>query len=82
MNADLGWYFGTSQGVMVVRVPENSSLGVKAGDVVLSIDGRSESGPASLLRILRSYEPGESFKLEVMRQKQRQTVTGRIEKEE
>jgi predicted metalloprotease with PDZ domain len=82
LNADLGWYFGANEGVLVVKAPESSSLGLKAGDVVLTIDGRKVSGPSSLLRILRSYDEGESFKLEIMRQKQRQTITGRMEKQD
>lgn len=79
MNADLGWYFGTGEGVLVTRAPAGGSLGLKAGDVVLSVDGRKPSSPGSLLRILRSYDRGESFRLEIMRQKQRQTITGKLE---
>ena len=30
--------------------------------------------------ILRSYDPGDSFKLEIMRNKSRMTVTGKLEK--
>ena len=49
--------------------------------MILSIDGRKPSGPGSLIRILRSYDDGESFKLEVLRQKQKMTVTGKLEHE-
>ena len=81
LNADLGAYFGTTEGILVLRVPANSALNLKGGDVILSIDGRKPSGPGSLLRILRSYDQGESFKLEVLRQKQKVTVTGKLEHE-
>ena len=80
LNPDLGQYFGTTEGVLVINVPKESSLGLKPGDVVLSVDGRKATGPSSLLRILRSYEPGDSFKLEIMRNKGRMTVTGQVEK--
>ena len=80
LNPDLGQYFGTTEGVLVIDVPKESSLGVKGGDVILSVDGRKATGPSSLLRILRSYDPGDSFKLEIMRNKGRMTVTGKIEK--
>jgi predicted metalloprotease with PDZ domain len=80
INADLGWYFGTTEGVLVVRAPAGSSLGLKAGDVVLSVDGRKPTNPGNLIRILRSYEAGDSIRLEIMRQKQRQTVTGNVER--
>jgi S1-C subfamily serine protease len=80
LNADLGQYFGTSEGVLVIDVPRESSLGLKGGDVILSVDGRKVSNPSSLHRILRSYDPGESFKFDIMRNKSRMTVTGKLEK--
>lgn len=79
LNADLGAYFGTTEGVLVINVPKESALGLKAGDVILSVDGRRATGPNGFLRILRSYEPGDSFKLEIMRNKARTTVTGKLE---
>jgi len=80
LNTDLGQYFGTSEGVLVIDVPKESSLGLKGGDVILSVDGRKVSSPSSLHRILMSYDPGESFKFDVMRNKSRLTVTGKLEK--
>ena len=65
----------------MIDVPKESTLGLKGGDVVLSIDGRKATGPGSLMRILGSYDAGDSFKLEIMRNKSRMTVTGRLEKE-
>ena len=79
LNADLGSYFGTTEGTLVIRVPEGSTLGLKGGDVILSVDGRKPSSPASLMRILRSYEAGESIKLEIIRQKKRETVAGKLD---
>jgi S1-C subfamily serine protease len=80
LNPDLGQYFGTAEGVLVIDVPNESTLGLKGGDVILSVDGRKANGPGSLLRILRSYDPGDSFKFEIMRNKSRMTVTGKLEK--
>jgi S1-C subfamily serine protease len=78
LNPDLGRYFGTSEGILVIRVPEDSKLGLKAGDVVLSVDGRTPMNPGHLLRILRSYEEGERFKLQIMRMKRKEMVTGQL----
>ncbi len=78
LNPDLGGYFGTTDGVLVIRAPRDGSLGLKAGDVVQAVDGRKPSSPSHLLRILRSYEQGESFKLDIMRNHKRETVTGRL----
>jgi S1-C subfamily serine protease len=80
LNADLGQYFGTSEGVLVIDAPKESSLGLKGGDVILSVDGRKVSSPSSLHRILRSYDAGESFKFDIMRNKSRLTVTGKLDK--
>lgn len=80
LNPDLGTYFGTTEGVLVINVPKESTLGLKGGDVILGVDGRKATGPGSLLRILRSYEPGDSFKFEIMRNKARTAVTGTLEK--
>ncbi len=82
INPELGAYFGTSEGVLVIDAPEKSSLGLKGGDVILSVDGRKARGPSSLLRILRSYENGDVVKLEIMRNKSRQTVTSKVDKDE
>ena len=78
LNPDLGKYFGTSEGVLVIRAPADGGLGLKGGDVVQAVDGRKPSGPAHLLRILRSYERGETFKLDILRERKRETVTARL----
>lgn len=78
LNPDLGRYFGANEGVLVVSVPKDSELGLKGGDVVLAVDGRKPASPSHFLRILRSYERGESFKIDVLRNHKRETVTGRV----
>jgi S1-C subfamily serine protease len=79
INADLGQYFGVTEGVLVIDAPKDSDLKLRGGDVVLSVDGRAPTGPQHLLRILRSYEPGESVRLEIQRNRRRETVTATIE---
>ncbi len=81
INPDLGRYFGVSEGILVISVPDDSRLNVKAGDVIQAVDGRKPSNPTHLLRILRSYDSGESFKLEIVRMKRKETVTGRLDTE-
>jgi S1-C subfamily serine protease len=80
LNPELGQYFGTSEGVLVIDVPKETALGLKPGDVVLTIDGRKVSGVSSLFRILRSYEAEDSFRMDIMRNKSRTTVTGKLDK--
>ena len=78
LNPELGQYFGASEGVLVIRAPKDGTLGLKGGDVVQAVDGRKPSGPSHLLRILRSYDRGETFKLDILRNKKRETVTARL----
>ncbi|MFQ5703798.1 MAG: PDZ domain-containing protein [Gemmatimonadales bacterium] len=75
LDEDLGKYFGTSDGLLVVRVPKESSLELKSGDVILSIGGRKPTSAAHALRIIRSYEAGETIEMDIMRSKKRMTVT-------
>lgn len=78
LNPELGRYFGTADGVLVINIPADAKLGLKPGDVVFSVDGRRVQTPGQLFRVLQSYEPGESFKFELMRMKKRETVTGMV----
>jgi membrane-associated protease RseP (regulator of RpoE activity) len=78
MNPDLGQYFGTADGVLVVSAPKEGKLNLKGGDVVLSVDGRKVGSPSQLMRILRSYDADESFKLDVLRNHRRETVAGTL----
>ncbi len=75
LNPDLAEYFGTQDGVLVVKAAPDESLPFKGGDVILSIDGREPTTPGHAMRILRSYAPGESVKIEIRRKQHRQTVT-------
>jgi S1-C subfamily serine protease len=78
LNPDLGRYFGANEGILVISVPKDSELGLKGGDVVLAVDGRKPASPSHLLRILASYDRGEGFKLDVLRNHKRETVAGRV----
>jgi S1-C subfamily serine protease len=78
LNPDLGQYFGAPSGVLVISVPKDSELGLRGGDVVVAVDGRKPASPSQLLRILRSYERGETFKMDILRKQKRETVTGKL----
>jgi C-terminal processing protease CtpA/Prc len=69
LDADLGAYFGTTEGLLVVRAPKDSLLGLKSGDVILRIGGRVPTSPSHAVRIFRSYEPSDEVRLDVMRNK-------------
>lgn len=75
LNPELGRYFGTSEGILVLHAPHESKLQLKPGDVIVKIDGREPSSPSKVLRILRSYEPGETVSIEIMRDRKPMQVT-------
>jgi S1-C subfamily serine protease len=74
LNSDLGEYFGTTEGLLVVRAPADSAVPLKAGDVILGIDGRKPQSASHAHRILGSYEDGEKAKVEVLRKRKRTTL--------
>jgi len=82
LNPDLGEYFGTREGVLVVRASEDSSLQLKGGDVILTIGGRKPTSPMHAMRILRSYEAGETVSIEVLRKQKRATLTWKVPEEQ
>ena len=82
MNEDLGAYFGTSEGLLVAKASRDSAIPLKAGDVILSIDGRKPTSVSQALRIIGTYEEGETIKIEVMRQRQRTNLDWTVDRPE
>src|SRR3970040_279613 len=82
LDADLGAYFGTTEGLLVVRAPKDSLLSLKSGDVILRIGGRLPTSPSHAVRILRSYEPGDEIRVEIMRNRRRTEVTATVPERE
>jgi S1-C subfamily serine protease len=78
MNKGLGEYFGTDTGLLVTEQPSDSTMPLRAGDVILNIDGRVPNDEMHARRILGSYAPGETVKFEIMRKKGKQTVEWRV----
>ena len=74
LSEGLGKYFGTDKGVLVVKAPSNETLQLQDGDVILDIGGREPNDPIHALRILQSYDAGESMELQVMRDKRKRTL--------
>jgi C-terminal processing protease CtpA/Prc len=74
LNAGLGKYFGADSGVLVVSAPESNALQLEDGDVIRKIDGREPTSVRHAMRILSSYQPGETLKLEILREKKQRTL--------
>jgi predicted metalloprotease with PDZ domain len=67
LTPQLGRYFGTDTGVLVVHAPADGALKLEDGDVILAIDGRRPTSGSHATRILASYQPGEKLTLRVVR---------------
>ena len=71
LSEQLAGYFGVKQGVLVNSVTTNSpaaAAGVRAGDVITSVNGQSVSSSADVTRALRQGS-GESVEISVTRDK-------------
>lgn len=78
LTPQLGTYFGVDEGLLVVRAPKDNDLGLEDGDVIVGIDGRRPEDPGHAMRILDSYEPGNTLSLDVFRHRQSMTLTAQM----
>jgi serine protease Do len=75
-------YFGVKEGVLVTSVSEDSAAskaGVKAGDVIVAINGSSIDDPSDLRERMRDVDPGQEFTLGIVRDKKSMTLKGKAE---
>jgi S1-C subfamily serine protease len=78
LTPQLGRYFGADKGVLVARAPEDAAIGLQDGDVIVSIGGREPQNGPHAMRILRSYQPGESVELRILRDRRPQTLSAKV----
>lgn len=78
LTPQLGRYFGTDRGVLVVHAPTHGILTLQDGDVILSIGGRTPASPSQAIRILTSYDPGEKLRLVILREHHRMDITATL----
>lgn len=67
LNADLGNYFGTDKGALVLST-DDSLKALKPGDVVQQVAGQNVERPEDALRLLRDQPSGSEVKIQVLRQ--------------
>ena len=83
ISEQLADFFGTKDGVLVSSVTANSvaaKAGVKAGDVITSVNGSSVNDAADLRRRMQDVDEGAEFSLGIVRNKQTMTVKGKLER--
>ena len=78
LNESLGRYFGTDSGLLIIKAPKDNAYQLQDGDVIKNIDGRTPSDLRHAIRILSSYQSGETVNIEILRDKRKQTVTVQV----
>lgn len=82
LTGQLAEYFGVKEGVLVTAVGENtpaSKAGVKAGDVLTSVNGRSIATSRDLIRELQDVDGGKEVSLDVTRDRKALTLKATLE---
>lgn len=82
LTPDLAAYFGAKNGVLVASVASDSPAsraGLKAGDVIASVNGRTISSRTDLLRELRAVQGPADVTLGIVRDKKETSLTAKID---
>jgi len=82
LQPQLADYFGVKDGVLVTSVTSDSpasKAGVKAGDVITTLNGSSVSSPSELRSRASRLRDGEEFSIGVTRDKKSLTLKGKAE---
>jgi serine protease Do len=83
LTPQLAEYFGTKSGALVTPVQPDSpaaKAGLKAGDVITSVNGTEVKDPRGLTDAVRSASDGASLNLGYVRDKKAGTATATLEK--
>lgn len=67
LGPDLGSYFGTQRGALVLSTQSRLYPGLKAGDVITAVDGKRVEQPEDVMRALRGQAAGKVAHLTVRR---------------
>lgn len=83
LGDQLAAYFGVSsgEGVLIEDVVDDSpaeKAGLRAGDIILRVNGESIDGPTDLLREIRDHEAGDEVDIDLLRDKKKRTITVRL----
>lgn len=74
LNAELGRYFGSNEGVLVLDKAEGNLPQIRRGDVILSVGGDRTESTSDVVRALARRQSGENVNVEVMRDRKRQVL--------
>lgn len=87
LNEDLAGYFGVKigEGVLVIEVSKDSpalKAGLKAGDVILSLEKKKVASTGDIHKVLEDKKKGDKVAIEVMRHQKPLTVNAELDERE
>lgn len=77
LSDQLASYFGVREGVLVSAVESGSpaaQAGIRAGDVITTINGRTIDEPADVTASIRGTGPGSTLEIRLVRERKEMTV--------
>ena len=74
LNPQLGRYFGTSSGVLVLN-PHQGFAQLQPGDVITKIEGKAVSNSRDVMLNIHGKKEGEKFILEILRDRKSQSLS-------
>ncbi|AVP97875.1 hypothetical protein C7S18_12005 [Ahniella affigens] len=75
LNPELGKYFGTDRGILVLENDPDMFPNLKSGDVIQVIDGQPADSVTDVMRVIGKKNPGEVMNIEIFRNRQRQVIS-------
>ncbi|MBD3217543.1 MAG: PDZ domain-containing protein [candidate division Zixibacteria bacterium] len=85
LSEQLAEYFEVEEGVLISEVEEDSpadEAGLKAGDVIVAINGKDISSPSQVSSMIRKFEEGEKVDIDVVRKGSNMQFTAEIAERE
>lgn len=82
LTKQLAEHYGVAGGAMINRVSENSpasKAGLKAGDIIVEVDGKAVKGDLDIIKAINAKKEGD-VQLTIVRNGNRQTITVTPEK--
>ena len=74
IDADLGSYFKTDRGVLVLKAKADNDLQLKSGDVIMKVGDTDVNSPSDFMRTLREFEEGQELHINIKRDRKDKTL--------